>query len=418
MNDSSIPFLLFILFLLIVLSGFFSSSETGMMSLNRYRLRHLAKNGHRGAARANRLLQRPDQLIGVILIGNNFVNILASSITTIIATRLWGDVGIAIATALLTIVILIFAEVTPKTLAATYPEKIAFPASVALLPLLKLMYPFVWCVNLLSNSLLRMLGIKEYAEGTDHLSREELRTLVHESGTRIPKRHRQMLLSILDLEKVTVEDIMIPRSEVTGIDIEDDIDEIVDQLKAAQHTRLPVYRGDINNIIGILHLRNAAKFLAQNDANKAMLLQSCRDPYFIPEGTPLHTQLFNFQKEKRRIGVVVDEYGDVQGIATLEDILEEIVGEFTTDIAATSPDITPLDANRFLIDGSATVRTINKVLGWKLPTNGPKTLNGLILEVLEAIPEYPTCLKLHGYNVEIKQVKDNVVKAAIVGLPD
>ncbi len=386
-----------------------------MMSLNRYRLRHLSKNGHRGAARANKLLQRPDQLIGVILIGNNFVNIFASSIATIIAIRLWGDAGIAIATTLLTIVILLFAEVTPKTLAANYPEKIAFPASFILIPLLKVSYPLVWIVNLLSNSILRFLGINEYGAGTDHLSREELRTLVHESGTRIPKRHRQMLLSILDLEKVTVEDIMIPRSEVNGIDIEDDIDEIVDQLKAAQHTRLPVFRSDINNIIGILHLRNAAKFLTQADINKAMILQSCRDPYFIPEGTPLHTQLFNFQKEKRRIGVVVDEYGDVQGLATLEDILEEIVGEFTTDIAATSPDITPLEDDRYLIDGSASIRTINKVLGWKLPTNGPKTLNGLIMEALESIPEYPTCVQLFGYNVEIKQVKDNVVKAAIVG---
>jgi len=385
-----------------------------MMSLNRYRLRHLAKNGHRGAARANKLLQRPDQLIGVILIGNNFVNIFASSIATIIAIRYWGNAGIAIATTLLTIVILIFAEVTPKTLAANYPEKIAFPASFALIPLLKISYPFVWVVNLLSNSLLRVFGIHENGPVSDHLSREELRTLVHESGARLPKRHRQMLLSILDLEKVTVEDIMIPRSDVNGINIEDDIDEIVDQLKAAQHTRLPVFRGDINNIIGILHLRNAAKFLTQADTNKAMILQSCRDPYFIPEGTPLHTQLFNFQKEKRRIGVVVDEYGDIQGLATLEDILEEIVGEFTTDIAATSPDITPLEGNSFLIDGSASIRTINKILGWKLPTNGPKTLNGLIMEALEAIPEYPTCLKLHGYHVEIKQVKDNVVKAAIV----
>ncbi|AZZ93702.1 DUF21 domain-containing protein [Hahella sp. KA22] len=417
MNDLSTTFLLIVLVILIALSGFFSGSETGMMTLNRYRLRHMAKNGHKGAKRANTLLQRPDQLIGVILIGNNFVNILASAIATVIATRLWGDAGVAIATAALTITILVFSEVTPKTLAALYPERVAFPASVALVPLLKLLYPFVRCVNIASNSLLRLFGVTEYQAGADHLSREELRTLVHEAGVRIPKRHKQMLLSILDLEKVTIEDIMIPRNEITGIDIEDDIDEIVEQLRSAQHTRLPVYRGDINNIIGILHLRNAAKFLTQDDINKAMIMQSCREPYFIPEGTPLNTQLFNFQKEKRRIAVVVDEYGDVQGIATLEDILEEIVGEFTTDIAATSPDITPMDDNRYMIDGFATIRTINKILGWRLPTDGPKTLNGLIIELLETIPENPTCLKLHGYNVEIKQVKDNVVKAAIVHDP-
>ena len=363
---------------------------------------------------ASKLLQRPDQLIGVILIGNNFVNILASSIATVIATRLWGDAGIAIATGLLTFVILIFAEVTPKTLAANYPEKIAFPAAFILTPLLRVIYPLVWIVNLISNSLLRLFGVTDSDSETDNLSREELRTLVHESGTRIPFRHRQMLLSILDLEQVTVEDIMIPRSEIYGIDIEDDIQQIVEQLKAAQHTRLPVYRGDIINVIGILHVRNVAKVLSQEDVNKAVILQNSRDPYFIPEGTSLNTQLVNFQSSKRRIGIVVDEYGDVQGLATLEDILEEIVGEFTTDIATTSPDITALDENSFLINGTATIRTINKILGWSLPTNGPKTLNGLIMEALETIPEYPTCLILWGYNVEIKQVKDNVVKSAIL----
>lgn len=384
------------------------------MSLNRYRLRHLAKSGHHGAKRADKLLERPDQLIGVILIGNNFVNILASAIATVIATRLWGDAGIAIATALLTLVILIFAEVTPKTVAAIYPEKIAFPASIILTPLLKLIYPLVWCVNLVSNNLLKLMGLNDATENTDHLSREELRTLVHESGTRLPVRHRQMLLSILDLEKVTVEDIMIPRSEINGIDIEDDADQILEQLKAAQHNRLPVFKGDINNIIGMLHLRKVSKIIIHDEVNKEALLKNCREPYFIPEGTTLYTQLHNFQSIKRRIGIVVDEYGDVLGLATLEDILEEIVGEFTTDIASASPDITMLEKETYLISGTATVRSINKFLNWKLPTEGPKTLNGLILEALESIPEYPVCLKLNGYMVEIKQVKDNVVKAAIV----
>lgn len=414
MNEASDLTLLSLLAILIVFSGFFSSSETGMMSLNRYRLRHLAKAGHRGAKRANDLLKRPDQLIGVVLIGNNFVNILASAIATVLALRIWGDAGIAIATALLTVVILIFAEVTPKTLAALYPERIAWPASLILIPLLKLLYPLVWCVNLISNGLLRLLGVDSQDIQGDHLSREELRTLLHESGARLPQRHQQMLLSVLDLEKVTVEDIMIPRADIIGIDLEDDPDEIIEQLRTAQHTRLPVYKGDINNILGILHLRNMGRLILEENVNKAKLLQICREPYFIPEGTPLHTQLYNFQREKRRIGIVVDEYGDVLGLATLEDILEEIVGEFTTDMAASSPDISVNEEGLTLVDGAISVRSLNKALGWQLPTTGPKTLSGLIMEALESIPEQPICLLLHNHRLEIRQVKDHVVRTVII----
>ncbi|WP_404368794.1 HlyC/CorC family transporter [Marinobacter sp.] len=414
MNEASLTVLFSILAALIVLSAFFSSSETGMMSLNRYRLKHLAKTGHKGAKRANSLLKRTDQLIGVILIGNNFVNILASAIATVIAIRIWGDAGIAIATVGLTIVILIFAEVTPKTLAALFPEKIAFPASLVLGPLLKILYPVVWLVNLFTGMILKMIGASPNDIANDHLSREELRTLVNEAGALIPSKHKDMLISILDLEKVTVNDIMVPRNEVIGIDLEDDMDGILRQLRSSQHTRLPVFKGDINNIQGMLHLRNTSKLLMQEDINKAMILQLCREPYFIPESTPLNTQLINFQKAKRRIGIVVDEYGDVLGIATLEDILEEIVGEFTTDYAATSPDVIPQDDGTFIIDGTASVRTINKSLGWKLPIDGPKTLNGLITETLESIPETNVCLKVNGHRVEVLQIKDNVVKAAIV----
>lgn len=414
MNDATNLSLLITLFVLILLSGFFSSSETGMMSLNRYRLRHLAKGGHQGARRASKLLKRPDQLIGVILIGNNFVNILASAIATVLALRIWGDAGIAIATTLLTIVILIFAEVTPKTLAALYPEKVAFPASLILVPLLRTLYPLVWVVNLLSNGLIRMVGIKSDEVGGDHLSREELRTLVHESGARLPQQHQQMLLSVLDLEQVTVEDIMIPRAEILGIDLEDDQETIEEQIRTAQHTRLPVYKGDVNNILGILHLRNIGRLLFEEEINKAKILQICRDPYFIPEGTPLHTQLFNFQREKRRIGIVVDEYGDVVGLATLEDILEEIVGEFTTDMASSSPDITRTAEGETLVDGSISIRTLNKAMSWNLPTDGPKTLNGLITEALESIPDRSVCLQLHGHRLEIKQVKDHVVKTVLI----
>lgn len=414
MNETSLTVLFSVLVGLIVLSAFFSSSETGMMSLNRYRLKHMAKTGHKGAKRAQGLLQRTDQLIGVILIGNNFVNILASSIATVIAIRIWGDAGIAIATLLLTLVILIFAEVTPKTLAALFPEKIAFPASHILGPLLKILYPLVWAVNLFTGAILKILGISPNDAANDHLSREELRTVVNEAGALIPAKHKDMLVGILDLENVTVNDIMVPRNDVVGIDLDDEMDTILRQLRSSQHTRLPVYKGDINNIQGILHLRSASKLLLQEDLNKAMLMQLCQEPYFIPESTPLNTQLINFQKGKRRFGVVVDEYGDVLGLATLEDILEEIVGEFTTDYAATSPDIIPQDDGTFIIDGATALRTINKTLGWKVPTDGPKTLNGLITETLENIPETNVCLKVSGHRIEVLQIKDNVVKAAIV----
>ena len=414
MNETSLTALFIILAGLILLSAFFSSSETGMMSLNRYRLKHMAKTGHRGARRAQSLLNRTYQLIGVILIGNNFVNIFASAIATVIAIRIWGDAGIAIATVLLTIVILIFAEVTPKTLAALFPEKIAFPASHVLGPLLKLLYPVVWAVNLFTGAILKIIGVSADDAANEHLSREELRTLVNEAGALIPAKHKDMLVSILDLEKVTVNDIMVPRNEVVGIDLDDDLDTILRQLRSSQHTRLPVFKGDINNIQGVLHLRNASKLLLHDEINKAMLMQLCREPYFIPESTPLNTQLINFQKEKRRFGIVVDEYGEVLGLATLEDILEEIVGEFTTDYAATSPDIIPQDDGTYIIDGTSAVRTINKTLGWKLPIDGPKTLNGLITETLENIPDTNVCLKVGGHRVEVLQIKDNVVKAAIV----
>jgi Mg2+/Co2+ transporter CorB len=414
LNETSLTALFIILAGLILLSAFFSSSETGMMSLNRYRLKHMAKTGHKGARRAQSLLNRTDQLIGVILIGNNFVNIFASAIATVIAIRIWGDAGIAIATVLLTIVILIFAEVTPKTLAALFPEKIAFPASHVLGPLLKLLYPVVWAVNLFTGAILKIIGVSADDAASEHLSREELRTLVNEAGALIPAKHKDMLVSILDLEKVTVNDIMVPRNEVAGIDLDDDLDTILRQLRSSQHTRLPVFKGDINNIQGVLHLRNASKLLLHDEINKAMLMQLCREPYFIPESTPLNTQLINFQKEKRRFGIVVDEYGEVLGLATLEDILEEIVGEFTTDYAATSPDIIPQDDGTYIIDGTSAVRTINKTLGWKLPIDGPKTLNGLITETLENIPDTNVCLKVGGHRVEVLQIKDNVVKAAIV----
>ena len=382
-----------------------------MLSLNKYRLKHLRKQGHQGAQKASELLDRTDQLISVILIGNNFVNILASSIATVIAIRLWGDAGIAIATALLTLVILIFAEITPKTFAAYHPEKIAFTASHILKPLLKILYPAVWSVNLITSRLLKLLGIDTKQQHENHISREELKTLVAEAKGMIPRSHQDMLISILDLEKVTVNDIMIPKNEIIGLDIEDSLDNLIDQAKSSQHTRVPVYKGNINNIIGVLHLRNMTRVLSSQEPNKAQLLQACREPYFIPESTPLNHQLLQFQKEKRRIGIVVDEYGDVQGLATMEDILEEIVGEFTTDYSATSSsDITRLEEGGYLIDGTATIRSVNKALKWSLPTNGPKTLNGLITEHLEFIPDIALSTEINGYLLEVRQVKDDMIK--------
>jgi len=412
LNEYPIALLSASLVFLIILSAFFSSSETGMMSLNRYRLKHLAKSGNRGAKNAERLLKTPDKLISVILVGNNFVNILASAIATLIAVQLWGDAGIAIATMALTVVVLIFAEVTPKTIAALHPERIAFPASFVLAVLLKILYPVIWLLNLITNSLLALLGIKTDGNGSDALSKEELRTVLFESSQRISPKYKDMLVSIIDLEKVTVDDIMVPRNEVVGIDLDLEISEIVDQIRHSQHTRMPVYKSDINKVVGIVHLRSINRFLNENELTKSMIMQATREPYFVPESTPLHTQMFNFQKEKRRIGIVVDEYGDVIGIVTLEDILEEIVGEFTTDMANFNKDITPQPDGSFIIDGTAAIREINKALGWTLPTEGPKTINGLIIEYLEYIPDSNLSLKLDGYYIEILQVKENIIKSA------
>ncbi|MEQ3761528.1 MAG: HlyC/CorC family transporter, partial [Alcanivorax sp.] len=379
-----------ILALLIVLSGFFSSSETGMMSLNRYRLRHLARGKHKGALRAARLLEKPDRMIGTILTGNNLVNFAAAALATIISQRLWPDnpdLAVFVNTILFTLVVLIFAELTPKTLAAIAPEKIAFPASRILLWLQWLLHPAVWFVNAIANALLKLIRFDVSNQTPDNLSTEELRTVVREAGSMIPKRHQHMLISILDLEKMTVNDIMVPRNEVVGIDLDEPLSDIIQQLRTTQHTRLPVFRGDINNAVGVLHTRNISRFLSSGEYLKEDIEEASREPYFIPESTPLHTQLFNFQKYQRRIALVVDEYGDVEGICTLEDILEEIVGEFTTDVSSTSsPDVHPQDDGSFIIDGTAFVREVNKTMHWELPIDGPKSVSGMIVEYLEHIP--------------------------------
>ena len=400
------------LFVLILMSGFFSGSETGITTLNRYRLRHLADSGHRGAKLASQLLERPDRLIGLILLGNNFVNIFASALATIFFMRILGEAGIAVATLVLTVVILIFAEVLPKTLAALHPERVAFPAAYVYSVIKWPLAPFVMVVNFIVNSLLRRLGVSP-EDGIDTaLNREELRTVVMEAGAMIPRSHQKMLVSILDLEKVTVDDIMIPRNEIIGIDLEDDWERIAEQLRTCQYTRVPAFHEDIDNVVGLLHLRKALPVIEREEENKEALVATLREPYFVPEGTPLHTQLRNFRKSKRRIGLVVNEYGDLRGLVTLEDILEEIVGEFTTDPSDDLGDVTPdpTHPGALLVDGTAYVRELNRAMHWTLPTDGPKTLNGLILEYLETIPEPGTAFTIAGYPMEIVQIKDNAVK--------
>jgi Mg2+/Co2+ transporter CorB len=417
LNDIPLGTLFSLLGLLLLLSAFFSSTETALMSINRYRLRHRARQGHRGARLAEALLERPDRLIGLILLGNNFANILASSLVTIIALRLGGEGAIAIGAGLLTLVILIFAEVAPKTLAAMNPERIALPAALVYYPLLKLTYPIVWTVNLIANGVLRVLGVSASHVQGHALSHEELRTVVSEAGALIPKRHQRMLISVLELQDVTVDDIMVPRNEIDGLDLEDDWEDLLEQITESRHTRLPVYHGDLDQVAGILHLRTVMGELAEGDLTREQLVSKALDPYFVPEGTPLHTQLVNFQRAKRRLALVVDEYGDIQGLVTLDDILEEIVGEFTTDPADIYRDVQPEASGSFMVNGTANVRELNRMMGWRLPTDGPKTLNGLILERLETIPQAGATLQLGAYRLEIVQTADNAVRTVRVWAP-
>ena len=410
MEETSLTVLLGILIFLILMSAYFSSSETAMMALNRYRLRHLIKHNHRGAIRAGKLLEKPDRLIGIILIGNNLVNFIAASVGTAIAVRLWGNLGFILAPVLLTIIVLIFAEVTPKTIAALYPEKIAYPSSILLLILLRVSYPAVWMINSVSNGLVKLCGLSVEEDTSHHLTKEELRTVLDESGALIPVKRHGMLMNILDLEKATVTDIIVPRNEVVGIDLEDDIEEILEIIGQSSHTLLPVFRKDLNEVIGFMHLRNISRMIGVEEINKAELMQLTEEAYFVPETTPLHTQLFKFQNNKRRMAMVVDEYGDVQGIVTLQDILEEIVGNFTTNLSEETDDIHPQNDGTYLINGTATIREINKALDWDLPIDGPKTLNGLLTELLEIIPEKNVCVRLPFHFVEILNVQDNAIK--------
>ena len=408
MSEVTLETLFGVLAILILLSAFFSSTETALMSINRYRLRHRAKEGHKGAQLAE------DRVIGLILLGNNFANILASSLVTVIALRIGGEGAVAAGAGILTLVILIFAEVAPKTLAALRPEVLAYPAAFVYVPLLKITYPIVWAVNLMANGLLKLLRVAPQGVPGQALSREELRTVVAEAGALIPGRHREMLVSILDLGKVTVDDIMVPRNEIAGIDLEDDWDHILEQLEDSQHTRLVVYRGELDQTVGVLHLRSILKDLADRDLSPAKLETRVRDAYFVPEGTPLQRQLVNFQRVKRRVALVVDEYGDIQGLVTMDDILEEIVGEFTTDPSDVYREVQPEADGSFVVQGSANVRELNRTMRWQLPVEGPKTLNGLILERMETIPDAGVKLMVDGYTMEVMQATGNAIRSVRV----
>ncbi len=414
MDVSESSMLWLALFILLLLSAFFSGSETGMMSLNRYRLRHQRKKSA-GARRAAKLLATPDRLIGLILIGNNAVNILAAIIANALAIIYVGEAAAPwVATATLTIMVLVFAEVTPKTIAAQNPEWFAFKTSHILKPLLTIFWPLVWAINKLTNGLVKLLGFDPNSSRDDGLDTEELRSVVDISGHKMSDSHQGMLKGILDLENVAVEDIMIPRSEINGLDIQDDPDVLMAKLFKCEYTRMPIYDGDINNIIGIFHIRKANHLARAEKVTHAAIKRFAEEPYFIPESTMLTTQLLNFKQTRNRFAVVVDEYGDVKGLVTLEDILEEIVGDFTTNTADEADEILARGDSSYLIDGVATIREINKATGWSLSTDGPKTLNGLALEQLESIPDGNVSFVVNGYRFETEEINGTMVKKIAV----
>jgi Mg2+/Co2+ transporter CorB len=414
MDEVPLSTLYTILVVLLVLSAFFSGSETGLMAINKYRLRHLANQGHRGARLAQILLRKPDRLIGLILLGNNLVNIMAASIATIIGIRLFGTNGVWIASLMLTVVILIFSEVAPKTVAAVHPERIAYPAAFVLFPLLKLLSPVVWLINGLANLVLKPFRVHTNVELIEQLNREELRTLVKEGGQHIPDDHQRMLVNILDLEQAVVEDVMIPRQDIIGIDLDDDWEEILLQLTQTVYTRMPVYRESIDQVEGLLHIRTVIAKLAHGELTFDDLIRSVRKPYFIPEGTALTQQLLEFQRRERRMGLVVDEYGDIQGLVTLDDILEEIVGEYTPESRARTREIRLLEDGNYLVDGSVSLRTLNRTMDWALPEDEASTLNGLLMEELGEIPTGKASLKIGPHIMTIQDIKENVIGKVLV----
>lgn len=409
MNQLPISVLFIALAVLIIISAFFSGSETSLMSINRYRLRNLVQKNHKGASRVSALLDKTDKLLSMILLGNNFVNILASAIATVIGLRLYGDNGIAIATGVLTLVILLFAEITPKTLSAIYPEKFAYPASTLLKPLMFILSPFVYVLNLLSKLILRIFGIQIKTKQNIALNKDEIKTVLDDSKNLISSSYHKMLLGILDLDQMTVEDVMVPRNEIYGIDIEDEWEVIVQAIVNSSHTRIPIYRQDIANLIGIVHSKNVIGLLHEPDADKTQFMQKITEPFYIPANTLLNKQLTKFQQQKQRVGMVVNEYGDFQGIVTLEDILEEVIGNFTTDAFVPAEEIHLQTDGSVLVDCTIQVRELNKELGLNLPTDKAKTLNGLLLEALENIPKPGISIKIQDIPIEIISTRNNSI---------
>ncbi len=407
----SISLLICVVISLVLISGFFSAAEIGVMSLNRYRLRHLVKQKHKAAMRVNQMLTHPDRLLSIILIGNTLCNIAASMVVTLIGQYLYGETGAIIATAFLTLVILIFSEMTPKTYAALHPQRVAFLCSLPLTFLQWLFSPLVSFISWIANLILRMLGLSIELVHKDALSGEELRSVVHEASSLLPIEHKGMLISLLDLEQAKVEDIMVPKAEIVGIDLEQSWHKVLEQLELSQHTRLPLYRSSIDQLEGMIHLRSVLNLLLENRLDLDGLLKIAETPYFIPEATPLNVQILNFQKMKRRSCFVVNEYGDLQGLVTMEDILEEVVGEFTTDIADLNKDIMPQGDGTFILDGGITLRNLARMLNWQLPNLGPRTLSGMIIEYLGYIPPADCCLKINNFRIEVLKVSDNTIRS-------
>ncbi|MEL0102497.1 MAG: CNNM domain-containing protein [Gammaproteobacteria bacterium] len=409
MNNIPTELLILILIILFLLSAFFSGSETALMSINKYKMRHQAKLNNKGAKAAKKLLENPDKIIGVILLGNNLTNILITQIATLISLRLYGDIGLAIATGFLTIFILIFAELTPKTIGEMHSEKIAYSSSLLYRPMLIVLYPLVFLINFIANSIIKLLGLKDNISKSS-LSSEELKTVLNESSLKFTKPHIKMLESIIDLEKATVEDIMIPRSDIYGIDIAEDIASVVKNFKNTLYTRIPIYEDNIENLLGLIHIKNIAPMLASKSIDESEIKKLIKKPYYIVSGTTLYRQLLNFQKEKRRIGFIIDEYGNIQGLVTLEDILEEIVGDFTSDPSSNEEIIVTDDKNVFIVDGGVHIREINQTLNINLTSNEAKTINGFILEHTENLPQINDIINIQGHTFKIIENLDNAVK--------
>ena len=406
-----------LLIVVLCLSAFFSSTETALVSLNRYRLRHRAQSGHRAAQLTERLLQRPDRLMGLILVGNHAVNLTAAALVTVICIRIGGDAAIAVGTLVLTFVVLIFAEIAPKTIAALHPSRLALPAAIVYYPLMKLAYPFVWLINRMAKALLAMLGVRTDSGRIASLSADELRTAVAESVVPLPGRYRRMLLSMLDLEDITVDDVMVPRQEIVGIDLDEGWERSLSVLRNSHYSRLPVFRGDIDEVVGLVRVQQVLPDLAQGTLTEARLLGQIEEPYFVPEGTPLNKQLGHFQSASQRVSFVVDEYGDVQGLLTTEDVIREIAAELGTDPGPAGPEVDQQEDGCFVVDASANIRQLNRLMSWELPTHGPKTLNGLIIELLETIPAPGADLTVADYPMQILETAEHGIKKVRVTLP-